>query len=254
MRGSRFGKLLFVAMLAAACCATLSASPLFGQFTISGTVTVTLNQISWAATSAGTPADKAGIGGVPLTGSFAGLDGTMVSILDLNRASAPVFDPSHPFAPAVPLLSFDALPPGSPSLEITEFFNGSFGSAGCAASPAAEGQLCTPGPPVTANPSPFSFTNLAAGGSQASFVMTGVTSDGLSTWRGFFTTQFDMPFQTVLLAFANGGSGTVSNTFSATFTLIPAAAVPEPGTVALMGLGLGLVVLSAGLRRRSTRR
>jgi hypothetical protein len=252
MRGSGFGRLLFVAMLAAACCATLSASSLFGQFTISGTVNVTDTTITWASTGPGTVADKAGIGGVPLSGSFIGLDGTMVTIMDLNRATAPVFDPSHPFSPAVPLLSFDSAP-SFPTLEITEFFNGSFGSAGCLVTPAADGQLCTPGPPVTQNPSPFSFVNLADGQSLASFVMSGVTSDGQATWIGTFTTQFNVPFQTVLAAFGPNGSGEVSNSFSATFVLSPAG-VPEPGTVALMGLGLGLVVLSAGLRRRSTRR
>jgi PEP-CTERM motif len=252
MRRSGIGKLLFVALLAVISCATLSASPLFGQFTIAGTVTVTNNAITWQSTGPGTPHDKAGIGGIPLSGSFVALDGTTVTIRDLNRASAPVFDPSAPFSPPVPFISFDAAP-AFPMLQINEFFNGTFTAAGCLAAPPAEGQLCTPGPPVTPNPSPFSFVNLAAGQSLGSFVMSGITADGSSKWTGVFTTQFNVPFQSVIAAFGTGGSGTVSNSFSATFTLTPAG-VPEPGSVALLGLGLGLVALSAGLRRRRVTR
>jgi hypothetical protein len=77
-------------------------------------------------------------------------------------------------------------------------------------------------------------------------VFTGVTSDGLENWQGVFTSQFTVPYQSVLASLAANGS--VTNTFSATFTLSPN--VPEASSLSLLGLGLGLVGLSAKLRKR----
>jgi hypothetical protein len=76
-------------------------------------------------------------------------------------------------------------------------------------------------------------------------VFTGVTNDGLERWQGNFTSQFTVPYQQVLNQLNTTGS--VSNTFSATFTLVPTN-IPEAGTMSL--LGLGLVAISAKLRRR----
>ena len=73
-----------------------------------------------------------------------------------------------------------------------------------------------------------------------------MTSDGLATWQGNFTSQFTAPYQSVLATLASTGS--VTNTFSATFLVTQNPAVPEAGTMSL--LGLGLVSLSYKLSRR----
>jgi hypothetical protein len=254
MRGSRFSTLLFVALLAVTFSATLSASPIFGQFTIAGSITVTGSTITWKNTDPALTADQASIGGTGLTGSFlaASLGGTTVSILDLNRTDEPVFNPSAPFSPPAPaqqFITFNAPSAAAfPMLNITEVFHGVFSSADCGA-PATTPQLCTPDTP--GNPSPFSFVNTSESTSTGSFVFSGVTSDGLATWKGVFTTQFLTSYQDVLAGLVRTGS--VTNTYSATFE-VTQAGVPEPGSMALMGLGLGLVVLSVGLRRQFSRR
>jgi len=240
--------------LALACSATLSASPISGQFTIAGSITVTATTITWTNTNPGLTPDQASIGGTGLTGSFlaANLGGTTVSILDLNRAAEPVFSPSAPFSPPGPaqqFITFNAPSAAAfPMLNITEVFHGIFSNLACGAA-ATVPQVCTPDTP--GNPSPFSFVNTSASASFGSFVFSGVTSDGLATWRGVFSTQFLTSYQDVLAGLLRTGS--VTNTYSATFEVVQAG-VPEPGSMALMGLGLGLVVLSVGLRRQFSRR
>jgi len=247
MQGIRFKSLLSGAMLAGLCSVTLSASPIFGTFNIAGTITVTQNTITWKLNDSPFPPDKARIG-PGATGSFVGLDGTVATIDDLNRITEPV---GATFPPQ-PFMAFDA-DPLLPTLNISFIFKGIYPTTDCTAAPAV-GQTCTPGPPD----SPFNFVNNpppAPDGPQATatFVFTGPTSDGLSRWTGNFTSQFFVPFQDVVAAFAPGGSGSVTNTFSATIFVTPNAEVPEPGPGVLAACGLGLVLLSAGLRRRFTR-
>lgn len=247
MRGIRISKLLSGLMLAGLCTATLSASPIFGTFNIAGTITVTANDITWKSNDSPFPADIARIG-PGSTGSFAGLDGTTVAISDLNRVTEPVGPPG--FADQ-PFIAFNAAPLLGP-LDINFIFTGIYSNAACATLPATVGQTCTPGPPA----SPFNFVNNpppAPFGPQATatFVFTGETADHLSTWSANFTSQFSVPYQTVLAAFAPGGSGSVTNTYSATVTVSP---IPEPGPMVLTACGLGLVLFSVALRRRSARR
>jgi hypothetical protein len=225
----------------------LSASPIFGSFNIAGTIFVTLDSISWQGNDAPFPAAKAVIG-PGATGSFAGLAGTTVTIHDLHSATAPV---GSSFADTA-FITFDAAP-SLGTMEINFIFAGFYPSAGCLTGPPAVGQNCTPAPPLTAGASPFNFVNNPPGppfGPQATatFVFTGDNDDNTSVWQGNFTSQFSVPFQTVLSAFGPGGSGVVQNTYSATFLV--STAVPEPEAMALVGLGLGLVLVSVGMRRR----
>jgi hypothetical protein len=236
----------FLAILLAGSAVTLSAAPIFGSFNIVGSITVTNTTITWTG-NIGPPftPDQATIGPGP-TGSFAGLGGTTITIRDLNRTTEPV----GVGFPDTLYITFDAAPL-LPALEINFIFAGIYSSAGCLASPPAVGQNCTPGPPITPAASPFNFVNNpppAPAGPQATatFVFTGETSDRLSTWQSNFTSQFSVPFQTVLAAFGPGGSGSVSNTYSATITVSPA---PEPNPIHTLAVGLVLIVCSTRLRR-----
>jgi len=260
MRGSRFSSLLFVALLAVACCATLSASPILtGQFNIAGNITVENNGSLGCASAGGciiwsdppaTLADKADISATGLTGTFAALQpgfsgNDQANISDLHNPPEVV---GGSFANQ-PFMSFNEAGVTT-TLLINFIAAGIFPSGSCFA-PAAIGQTCTsPG-------SLFNFVNNPGPGggpppqATATWVLSGVTNDGQSTWTGNFTAQFGVPFQSVFAQL--GATGNVANTYSATFTLTPLSQTPEPPPSTLMGLGLGLVVLGAGLRRRFSR-
>jgi hypothetical protein len=239
-------RVLLAAALLGGLTGTIStAAPITGTFDIAGTITVTPTLISWALASPPLTPNEANL--ATGTGSFAGLGGTNVTIQTLNSATAPVDGAGFP---ALTFISFDAAP-AFPNLNINFIFQGIYSNAACGAAPAV-GQQCTVNPPT----SPFNFVNNPPGpplGPQATatFVFTGVTSDGLENWQGNFTSQFTVPYQTVLQQLATTGS--VTNTFSATFTLTPAA-VPETSSLSLLGLGLGLIGLSTKLRRQVSSR
>ncbi len=244
MRSIKLSSLGAVGVLAALCVTSLQASPLAGTFNIAGTMTVTVNTINWKANETPFSPDLARIG-PGSTGSFAGLDGSTITISDLSSATAPV---GTPF-PDVPFITFSAAPL-FPALDINYIYKGIYSNANCGTLPATVAQNCTINPPN----SPFNFVNNpppAPTGPQATatFVFTGETADHLSFFYANFTSQFNVPFQTVLQAFGPGGSGQVTNTYSATVTVVP---LPEPGALTLTGCGMGFVLISLAIRRRRT--
>ncbi len=252
MRGSRFVSLVSVALLAAGCCATLSASPILvpSTFNFAGNVTFTPTTITFVNTDAATTPNQGTIG-TTATGDYAGVlvnNGT-VNIQPLNSATEPSTNPDASFTPPQPFISFI---PSSlfSALDINLVFHGIDGSGGCSASPAMVGQTCTP--PVPVGSSPINFQNnpgRTGPSSVASFSFSGVTADGLDSWTAIFSSTFTVPFQTVLGTLASTGS--VAQTYAATVFVQPLGA-PEPPASALLGLGLGLVGLAAVLRRRRT--
>jgi hypothetical protein len=238
----RLKVLLSAAMLAGAVCANLSAAPISGSFDLAGNVVVSSSggivTVAFNQLVTSTP-NKANVGNT-VSGDFLGLQGTTVSIANLNSGTEPA---GPPFA-AVPFISFDAAPVGFPTLLINQVFPGVFSNAQCGAAP-APGQTCTVDPT-----SPFNLTNTPGSGgtinSTAIFNVAGVTSDGQSSWTGLFSANFNVPYQSVLQTFSQNGS--VSNTYSGTF-IVTTTPIPEAGTLSL--LGLGLVAMSMKLRRRS---
>ncbi len=217
---------------------TLSASPIFGSFDFGGSLTVATGPpqtIDW--TSLASVPNKAGIGSA--SGSFAGLAGTTISIQNLSNP--PEVVDGAGFANTL-FIAFDA-DPTLPDLLINFIPLGFSTPAQCGLA-AAAGQSCT------LAGSPFTFTNVTAHSSTATFSFSGVTSDGLSTWTGTFTSQFNtMSYQQVLAAL--GSVGHVTNTYSAQITATPNPTIPEPNTV-LMVLGAFGVFVGCLRKKRIT--
>jgi hypothetical protein len=233
--------LLFLGVIVPGLLTTLSASAISGTFNMSGTLTATATTLTWQSDMAGFAADMfTTTGGA---GSFVGENGQN-TVDNLNIAVEPV---GTTFA-NTPFIVFDVVP-GLPVLDINFISPGAGGSAGCTAAPAVP-QTCTP---TNLGGSPFTFSNLQGKmgiDTTASFVFSGVTSDGLSSWQAIFTSAFNTPFQTVLAAFAPGGSGSVTNTFAGTVTVTPLVTVPESSPGLMLASGLGLLLLSLTLKKK----
>ena len=92
-----------------------------------------------------------------------------------------------------------------------------------------------------------------AGGTGAFFTLGGVLSGGMLAWNslpsiitGADGSQFSVDFSD-LTGLTIGNSATVSATITASSVAHTPVAVPEPGTIALLGLGILVLV---GIRRR----
>jgi hypothetical protein len=239
-------RIVLALALAAACAGSAYATPVEGTFGLAGDIFLSSSSINWAS-----PQMVAGEAVVtaPTAGSFAGLDGSTVSIDKWSASTEPVgtgtFTPqafvSFPSATSLPGLLLDNVAPGI------------YGAGDCALAPAA-GQTCSP------PGSMLNFANVLTGasfGSSLTFVLQGVTSNGDGTWSGVFTAQFNEPYQDELAALAEGTP--IDTSFSAEFTVTSTrnGTVPEPATLSLFAAGLAAAGIAArrryALRSRSQR-
>lgn len=237
-------RLTFMLAIASAFAGSLSASTIIsGTFDLDGSITATLDTITW--TSNGNIANEATIeNNSDLSGSFVGLGDTNVTIADLNRATEPV---GAAFS-AQDFVNFLAAPT-FPMLMINYIDAGADTSTDCGITTPMVGQTCTPAVP---GGSPFGFQNTGPGGpgstdvtgSTATFSFSGLTSDGLSTWSGVFTAQFNEPYQTVLADLSNPNFSVTNSYSDSNLVITLSSGVPEPGGLTLMGVGL--VLLAAG--------
>jgi hypothetical protein len=247
-----------------------NASPISGTFDLAGfaNAVVTPTAIDFMCSSGGAAAllapcalGPAGAGNfinTAGTGDFTPYVGQGGYVKDINNAIAPVNQPfllpnfitfaSTPLNPVVP---------PDIALDLTFIFGGVSGSAQCSAPP-APGQTCTPMIPALVTPanplglSPFNLQNLAGGVSSASFSFAGVArrlSTGESDpFYGVLSSQFTVPYQTVLADFLRGGF--VSTSYSATVSVTP---IPEPAT-ATLGIVAALLLGGVGaIRKKLTR-
>ena len=256
-RNGKFKFLITGAIVAAGLAlstSTASAAALTGQINIAndadGGVRVYADRIDWFLPLGG--GTGAIVVGGSNTGSFSGMAGATGDAKDLLFSAQPV-DAAFPnIAPNTVLagegvvladfLTFDA-PFGYVHFDLNYINDGAFSSAQCFLAPAV-GQVCSP------DGSAFSLVNLPGGGSTASFSVSGFVRNSLdgslSTFTGVYTTQFNVPYQVVLAAFATVGY--IDNTYSGTFTAQIIPVVPEPAT--MLTFGAGAALLAARRRRK----
>lgn len=246
----KWKRLLPAAAFAGAMSLSLSASTL-GSFNLGGDIFVNgTASITW--TDNNNVANMAVIS--QASGIYAGLNGQEVTIETLNSSTEPATSTSPGFADQL-FIVFPTAANLNP-LDINTIFAGVDVPGQCTAPPSSgpPAQVCTP---TFTNGvlSPFNFENNPPPNnitSTASFAFSGDVANAKNeSFYANFTSQFTVPFQTVLAELGPNQNGTVSDSYSATFTVINA---PETSTLSLLGLGLGLVLLSrSGLMARRRR-
>jgi len=241
------GFLAVLSALAIVVAMPAAAAPISGAFSGSGFATVSFTNLNFCP-SGQTPngpnqanACSFGVGNDLLgggSGSFTGVTGNLNTIQSLNNVIAPVGTTVN-----IPLWQVFNPAVGSPaiSLTLTQVLPGSFSSAACALAPAA-GQTCTPAG------SAFNLVNQTASTSSATFQINGNAVDGVagdtSPFTAIFSSQFNVPYQTLLAALASGGgTGNYSSSYSVS---VSASAIPEPMTLSMVGAAL----IALGLTRR----
>lgn len=202
-----------------------SADALSGTFDMSGIVTITTTTTTWKSDVSPNPADVFTLSGGG--GSFGTTDGQN-GISPLNTTT----EPTGTMFTAQQFITFD-VDSSLPKLDIDYIYAGGGGTADCTA-PAVPGEMCTP------SSLPYLTFTDDSDGSTMTFEFSGVTADGLSDWTAIFTSQFNVPYQTVLSDFDDSGS--FSNSYSAIVdvTQIPPVVTPEPPTWLLLSTALGL--------------
>lgn len=237
------GKALLVTVASVGLSTGLYASLISGSFQLEGTATVTGDSISWSSAGGANTAFL-----TDATGAYAAANNTYVNIASL-------MNPPQTVGQSFTDTAFITFPstPSLGALDINFIFAGIDGSAGCSSSPPAAGQVCTP--TISQNgstvPGPFNMQNIAGANGPQSTITWAFSGDALSgnsvggTWEGNFTSQENVPFQTLLSTL--GSSGSATNTFSESTLVVSVSQVPEPGTLALGSFGL--VLLSWSLTR-----
>ncbi len=211
------------------------ASLIEGVLNFTGTANISLGSIQFEGNTfnINSPANTQ-------QGGFTILAGTTGTIQNITNPP----DATGPVGPVTDFITFNAAP--DISFTFTFLDAGIDGSAGCADTPPAAGQECTPDVPAE---SPFNLQNTSATSSTASFNIQGfevdkATGDTIAV-TGAFTTPFsNESFQTLLTTVEGGG--TVTTPFSAEFST-----VPEPSTLVELMLGIGAVAAGLVFRRRS---
>jgi hypothetical protein len=218
---------------------TAGASPILGNLNLAGGVTVTATSIDFLPLGGGT--GTAAADAFTNTGSFTLLNtgnpaapatGTIKDLL-----GGPVVGPTS----VLNFLSGFTLAPNI-AFDLSFINPGIYTAAACGAPPAA-GQTCTP------PGSPFNLSNILSGGSISTVISLGLsgtvrntTTTELSVFTGTLSTQIDhTSYQAILTTLGTPG-GSVSTSYSGSFT---ATAIPEPATSGLIGaalLGLGVLM------------
>jgi hypothetical protein len=226
--------------------APAAASPVTGTLQLGGTFTIGPTFLSFCATAGPCPAapgnwNVPGNGTGDLSAPYAS-DPNGGLITNLNSVTEPVG--TLLAGNGVQFLIFansGALLTPDIDFFVTEVFAGVGTNAACGLAP-SPGEVCTP------TGSAATLINGAGGDSSATITMQGlarrISTGELSNLQMVFTSQFNTPFQSVLSTLASNGS--VTNTFSASFSATP---VPEPVTSVLVGSGL----LALGILRRRGR-